>query len=302
MNTRWHPNTVPVRTEGEFPHLGVLLCPKGTFDAQFEKTMAMVKQECSTISSRRCCPATKIAALRIRTTPRALYAPSFCNWPLARYTQLQVPLNKAFKTSARLMQSHPNHLLYTTVPSGGLGLTALSDLCQTTKAGHLHRSLQADPDTAHAANAILARAVRLSDYTPTLYESATIHPTLPGGPPRWTDSYTSHLALAGISIHKGGYEPTTTLDIRIPAVYKAAKHHLFDNEIHKFYTLGIQTLSDISAYYQSTNTWKLTTLALSIAPGLERYEYPTNLTYTYLLRPGLCYTTAGTFPHRPSKS
>jgi hypothetical protein len=148
------------------------------------------------------------------------------------------------------MQSHPNHLLYAPVTEGGLGLTALSDLCQTTKAGHLHRSLQADPDTAHAANAILARAVRLSDSTPSLYESATIHPTLPGAPPRWIDSYTSHLSLAGISIHKGGYEPTNTLDIRITEVYAAAKHHLFHNEIHKFYTLGIQTLSDISALHQ----------------------------------------------------
>jgi len=122
-HNRWQPNIVPVRTEGEFPHLGVLLCPKGTFDAQFNKTMEMAKQECSTISSRRCCPATKIAALRIRTTPRALYAPSFCNWPLARYTQLQIPFNQAYKKSARLMQSHPNHLLYAPVTEGGLGLT-----------------------------------------------------------------------------------------------------------------------------------------------------------------------------------
>jgi hypothetical protein len=161
-----------------------------------------MKTELAMISTR---TAIKIAAVRICSTPRATYAPAFCNWELSHYQQLQVPFNQAYKRSARLMQSHPNHLLYAPVSCGGLGLT---DICQAIKAGHLHRSLQADPDTAHAAQSILARAVRSSGAIPALFEPAKIHPLSP----RWLDSYVTYLSQAGLSLHKGGHEPTNTLD------------------------------------------------------------------------------------------
>ena len=243
----------------------------------------MIKTELSSISTRRCSTAIKIAAIRICSTPRATYAPAFCNWSLENYEQLQVPFNQAYKRSARLMQSHPNHLLYAPVSSGGLGLTSLSDIIQSTKWGHLHRSLQADQDTAHAANAILARATRLSGATPTLFEPAKIHPSNPTCPPRWLDSYVSHLSTLGLSLHKGGYEPTNTLDIGIHNVFSALHHHLHQEDLHKLYVFGITTLGDITAYIRATDSWRPSAFILKHFPILNGLVYSPQLRYTQQL-------------------
>jgi hypothetical protein len=292
---RWHPNPVPIRTEGDLPHLGVLICPNGVFQTQYDKTEAAMKTELAMISTRRCSTAIKIAAIRICSTPRATYAPAFCNWELSHYQQLQIPFNQAFKRSARLMQSHPNYLLYAPVSSGGLGLTALSDICQATKAGHLHRSLQADPDTAHAAQSILARAVRSSGAIPSLFEPAKIHPPDPGCPPRWLDSYITHLAQAGPSLQKGGFEPTNTLDLNLQRVFATVNHVLHQDDLNKLFTLGITTLGDIATHNALSGTWHISAFGLKHFPALNHFRFPRRLTYTQILRPGLCYSTRRTF-------
>jgi hypothetical protein len=105
----------------------------------------------------------------------------------------------------------------------------------------------------------------------------------------------SHLSACGISIHKGGYEPTNTLDISIQKALASGNHVLHRDDQHRLFIFGITTLGDIAAYISATRSWVPSSFSLKHFPALANYIFPSQLTYTQLLRPGLCYSTRQTF-------
>jgi hypothetical protein len=50
--TGWTPVEAPISTEGDIKHLGVIHCPHGDYNAQFNATLEMIESECTVIATR----------------------------------------------------------------------------------------------------------------------------------------------------------------------------------------------------------------------------------------------------------
>ena len=117
--TGWTPVEAPISIEGNIKHLGVIHCPHGDYNQQFEATEEMIQSESKIIATRRAPKHTKIMTLRLRTFNRAKYAAKFCSWRLEQYKELEIPINKSARSILHLLPSHPSYLIQCPRNRGG---------------------------------------------------------------------------------------------------------------------------------------------------------------------------------------
>ena len=206
----WEEVEVPMASEGDLKHLGVLHDPTGQGDGQLAVSKAILTSHCNTISSRKCSAELKFTTLKLCTFNKIKYSAKFSSWDLSILRDLDREVNKFIRKSAQLLPSHPTHLLYCPVDEGGFGITRLSDCIIKETLGVLHRALHSDAASKHAAESIYERTMRYSLLRPCIGPSATA--TAPTNEDRnavdrqrflLLDSALELLHESGISLAKG---------------------------------------------------------------------------------------------------
>jgi hypothetical protein len=166
------------------------------------------------------------------------------------------------------------------------------------KLGLIHRALHSDPDTAHAADGILSRAVRYSLAFPCVGQSACMSPPASNAERNerhlFLDTSISLLGDSDITYRKGGSPMLRSLNCPISSL------NIPEKELFKLAQLGMFTVGDITCISNPgrrtpLNSLRLNDIALKYAPSL-RVDL-SSFVASYRFHEGMCwYYTCVDYP------
>jgi ribonuclease HI len=156
----WTPYPLTLESDGTFKTLGMTVDANTTFHTQFEITKQNALTGTKLILKAPISVESKIIALKSSLIPKLQFAAKYAAWPLAQYHEIDQILERAYRTIAHCMPSHPKALLYMKLTDGGLGLPKFSLECSICKLRLLMRMSQSNEYRRSIASSLIARGAR----------------------------------------------------------------------------------------------------------------------------------------------